>query len=305
MTKICECGLCNRVVKNRFCKGHAFKGKHFSKIHCKRISVSNKKRYDMMTEQEKEIWFAPILEGGRKFRSDPLNRADVSRKQSIFQKARWVKTKQDPQKMDAVRLHAKNTIGREDVRLKTTEIRRNAHYPCSEDKKKKISAANSGEKNGMFGKTHTQEYRTRLSNEMQGKDLRKDVTLEKRQEWCRKGANATYTKIKNNGFCDTGPERRVKMVLDKLGKHIIPQYFISDIVHSYYADFYLPEFKTIIEVDGVYWHDYPNLRPIDKKRNDELAQRGYNIIRIWETETTTPDRILDILKLRAPLLFCK
>lgn len=43
---------------------------------------------------------------------------------------------------------------------------------CSHDKKIKISLANSGENNGMFGKRHTQKYREILSKKLKQNPLR-------------------------------------------------------------------------------------------------------------------------------------
>ena len=42
--------------------------------------------------------------------------------------------------------------------------------------------------------------------------------------------------------------------------------------------------NIIIEVDGKYWHNYPDGKLIDKIRNDELINVGYKIIRFWENE---------------------
>lgn len=45
--------------------------------------------------------------------------------------------------------------------------------PCTEDKKRKISASNSGIKNGMFGKTHSEEYKKYLSEKLKNNPLPK------------------------------------------------------------------------------------------------------------------------------------
>jgi len=51
--------------------------------------------------------------------------------------------------------------------------------------------------------------------------------------------------------------------------------------------YFLPKYNIIIEVDGKYWHNYPNLRPLDKIRNSELKEAGYNVLRFWEGEFNT------------------
>lgn len=65
--------------------------------------------------------------------------------------------------------------------------------------------------------------------------------------------------------------------------------------------------KTILEIDGDYWHGHPNvLKPFFKidevrendKIKDKLAlDKGYNLIRIWESDIKKdPNIILDKLK---------
>jgi hypothetical protein len=49
-------------------------------------------------------------------------------------------------------------------------------YACSEDTKKKISNANKGENNGMFGKKHSEEERCRISKIMKEKILLGEFT---------------------------------------------------------------------------------------------------------------------------------
>jgi len=49
---------------------------------------------------------------------------------------------------------------------------------------------------------------------------------------------------------------------------------------SYVADAYI-EPNIIIEVDGEYWHNYPDGREEDRKRDKELESVGYEIHRYW------------------------
>jgi very-short-patch-repair endonuclease len=42
--------------------------------------------------------------------------------------------------------------------------------------------------------------------------------------------------------------------------------------------------NRIIEFDGDYWHDNTKQKIIDKKRDEYLKSKGYNIMRIWESE---------------------
>ena len=42
------------------------------------------------------------------------------------------------------------------------------------------------------------------------------------------------------------------------------------------ADFYLPEYKTIIQCYGSYWHSLPSYKERDKKQNQWFNDNGYN-----------------------------
>ena len=40
--------------------------------------------------------------------------------------------------------------------------------------------------------------------------------------------------------------------------------------------------NMIIEADGDYWHKYPEGREIDHIRNNEMKEKGYKVLRLWE-----------------------
>ena len=60
------------------------------------------------------------------------------------------------------------------------------------------------------------------------------------------------------------------------------QYPISNIEHPYIADFYLPLYNIILEVDGIWSHGYPDGKEIDFIRTQELEEVGYRVLRFWE-----------------------
>lgn len=161
--------------------------------------------------------------------------------------------------------------------------------PLSEETKKKISEANSGEKNGMFGKTHTPEAKKKISEkskELWGEDWFRDLILNnpKRKEWCRKGALARLEENKDERYFNTKPEKEFKKILDKNNMKYIHGYSVWDIEHCYQADFYIPKYNLIVEVDGLYWHNYPDGTVLDEMRTKEMKEKGYNVVRIWENE---------------------
>lgn len=77
---------------------------------------------------------------------------------------------------------------------------------------------------------------------------------------------------------ETGPETRMRSVLEHLALHFEAQYpFLR-----YHLDFYLPEYKLAIEVDGTYWHKKHPER--DAKRDATLLEHGIRTVRFPEAE---------------------
>ena len=59
---------------------------------------------------------------------------------------------------------------------------------------------------------------------------------------------------------------------------------IENIEHCYVADFYLPLYRIILEVDGQWKHNLPNQLEMDRTRTNELEEAGYRDLRFWEDE---------------------
>jgi very-short-patch-repair endonuclease len=106
------------------------------------------------------------------------------------------------------------------------------------------------------------------------------VTQEFRDR-CRKNA---YNCMLKRTLHNTKIEIKIKELLDKNNIKYEHPYFIKDIENKYMADFYLPENNMVIEADGNYWHKYPLGNKIDFIRTKELINKGYKIIRFWESD---------------------
>jgi very-short-patch-repair endonuclease len=97
-----------------------------------------------------------------------------------------------------------------------------------------------------------------------------------------------------------------KEFLDKLGVKYEDQFYAESIKRYY--DFYLPECRVLIEVDGDYWHSYgkvyEEMNPtqkknarVDKIKNEWALAHGIPIIRIWEHDIReNPEKVMKILK---------
>lgn len=93
---------------------------------------------------------------------------------------------------------------------------------------------------------------------------------------------------------ETKPE---SMVREWLEKHSIKFKQEQGFFHRYFADFYIPEYKMIIEVMGDYWHGNPekykrhelNNEQIKRKEIDEIKKKdfvkyGFSYFEIWESD---------------------
>mgnify|MGYP003288678271 FL=1 len=101
-------------------------------------------------------------------------------------------------------------------------------------------------------------------------------------------------------------KRFAKEFLDKLGVKYEEQFEAKDIKRFY--DFFLPDYRVLIEIDGDFYHGYGKLHeeknPMQKKnarvdeiKNEWAAMHGIPLIRIWEHEINeTPEKVLNMLR---------
>jgi len=147
--------------------------------------------------------------------------------------------------------------------------------PHSVDHKEKISKSNkgkhdnSGVKNPMYGKPSPNT----------GKKA-SEVTKQKMREW--RIANP------NRKFKDTKIELKIEEELRKRGINYEKQVPLCKIA---IVDFYLPEYRIVIQADGCYWHgclcrsdSIKDHCDKDKKQDLVLTFNGFNVYRFWEHE---------------------
>lgn len=151
----------------------------------------------------------------------------------------------------------------------------------SESHKNSIS---KGIKEVPMTKEHAQKVL--ISRRNNGKPWHDRKTLEKlRTPEFKKGQRKITLRMNSSPqFIDTKPELEMARCLNELGIKYEHPYPVWNIEHCYKADFYLPIYNTIIEVDGKYWHNYPDGKHIDHIRTKELEDKGYRILRFWENE---------------------
>ena len=136
-------------------------------------------------------------------------------------------------------------------------------YKRTEESKRKQSESISGEKHHLFGKHPTKE------------------TIQKQRE--------SHLNNPNKVFKDTKIELKMEAELKRRNINYEKQYPLCKVAR---VDFYLPEYKIVIQCDGCYWHNclihYPTYhidkRKIDRKKDAILTSNGYKIYRFWEHE---------------------
>lgn len=139
----------------------------------------------------------------------------------------------------------------------------------------------------MRGKHHTKETKQKQRENMI--KWHKEIGFSKKQ--INKIKKARLNQI--FPFRDSKPERKIQNFLRLLHIEFLSHYYISKITHKYRCDVYIPSSKTIIEIDGCYWHGCPICNnkisefqkeqvERDKIRTLELISKGYKVIRLWE-----------------------
>jgi hypothetical protein len=155
-----------------------------------------------------------------------------------------------------------------------------------------VNEFNMGHAVAMDVKRRESEARQIFLKTLKGQEwLRKHSV--RHRKWCKtprgketaKKAYLAMLKVLNFSlsgegyFFNTPSEKEMKRCLKELGIYYEFQYFVKDIKHNYYADFYLPLYNIIIEVDG---EVHP--KKLDDLRTLEMEEKSYRVLRFknWD-----------------------
>jgi hypothetical protein len=98
----------------------------------------------------------------------------------------------------------------------------------------------------------------------------------------RYGVNVSFFR-KSNGLRITSIQKIVYNYIKSIYESALLEETLSDVLIS--VDIYIPDKKLVIETDGDYWHMNPNkYKEDDNKRKEVLADAGYKVITLWETD---------------------
>lgn len=150
---------------------------------------------------------------------------------------------------------------------------KNPHYgiPCCWTGKKLPEYMKDKISKALKGKKKTEEHKKNLSishkifyNTPKGKEI-----------------------IRRNGMCskvafkDTRPERLLQEELLKRKLNFEKHLNINDICKP---DIIFKDNLLIVQVDGIYWHNLPNVKKRDEIQDNQLLDDGWTVLRFWETD---------------------
>lgn len=118
---------------------------------------------------------------------------------------------------------------------------------------------------------HSEEQRQKIS-----RGVRADWETRPKEERIRR-LRAAWVAA---GTADSSIERQTASALEDLGVPHERQYAIP----PYRADFFLPEWRIVLECDGTYWHGTPEAHARDERRDAFMKNAGYRVARIREED---------------------
>lgn len=142
----------------------------------------------------------------------------------------------------------------------------------SKEENEKNRIRNTGSGNAMYGKKQSEKTKQLIREKANGRKRTPDSII-KQREW-----NIQHP---NRKFKDTSIELKIEEELKKRNINYQKQIPLCKVA---IVDFYLPEYKIIIQADGDYWHNLPKQKEKDKRQDSILSFNGFNVYRFWEHE---------------------
>ncbi len=146
----------------------------------------------------------------------------------------------------------------------------------------------------------TPEYREKLRQANLGKkhseESKLKMSLRAKENW-KKPEHRAKMRIKERRAKqilptkDTSIEVKIQTFLKELKIDFFTHQHMN-IEHYYQCDILIPSMSLIIECDGDYWHKYPIGLERDHIRTNELLEKGFKVLRLWENEI----KVMDINK---------
>lgn len=152
--------------------------------------------------------------------------------------------------------------------IKGSNLRKGIKH--SDSTKEKIRLSRLGKSSWNKGIPMSEESKIKDKISHLGKKHTKE-SKDKTREWM---VNHPNRKFKN-----TGIEIKIEQELIKRRLNYQKQVPLCKIA---IVDFYLPEYRIVIQADGDYWHNLPKQKEKDIKQDSVLTFNGFNVYRFWE-----------------------
>ena len=153
----------------------------------------------------------------------------------------------------------------------------------------------TGKNNYMFGKHQSKEWILKRSSKHIGMKRSPETKLKMSLAAIGRPKSeehkAKYREARKNWVCpkfDTSIEIKIKEYLEQLKVEFFSHKYMN-IEHSYQCDIFIPSLNLVIECDGNYWHKYPTGTDMDHIRTKELIDKGFKVLRLWESEIKAMD----------------
>lgn len=190
---------------------------------------------------------------------------------------------------------AKQIISPESNKKRSETLKGRTFSPESIEKMRQHALKRFADKRNSphYGKTPSEETRKKISEALKGRSYEELHGIQKAlklKKIIKKNRAKQIFPLK-----DSSIENKIRKMLEYLELDFF-QHKYMNIQHGYQCDFFIPSKNLVIETDGIYWHNYPTGRPIDRIRTEELIQKGFKVLRLWEFEIQ--DLTIDELKKR-------
>lgn len=152
----------------------------------------------------------------------------------------------------------------EETLRKLSEVRMG--HPTSEETRRKLSEKNKGH-------PVSEEQRAKLRKANLGKHHTEESKDKVRQK--------VIASLHRQAHRKTGIEKKVEEYLNEKGINSVYNAPFSGVGA---VDFFLPDFNSVIECDGDYWHGRPGAREHDRERDEKLSKIGVRVLRMSEHE---------------------
>ena len=91
-------------------------------------------------------------------------------------------------------------------------------------------------------------------------------------------------------------EKKTYIAIKSLGYKVVRQQPINTGRRIYFADLYIPELKTVFELDGGY-HNTSKQRRLDTNRSSGIWRMGYHVVRLSNRDARDKEKIKAKIKL--------